>query len=64
MRLCRFEHEARIQIGFYDDDFVIPISAASDHAGITIEESSELIAYLPGGTLRESVEAIQTRLFQ
>ena len=42
MRLCRFEHEARIQIGFYDDDFVIPISAASDHAGITIEESSRI----------------------
>jgi len=62
MRLCRFEYEAKIQIGFYDEDFVIPISAASDHAGITIEESSDLIAYLPGGALRESVEAIQTRL--
>jgi 2,4-didehydro-3-deoxy-L-rhamnonate hydrolase len=62
MRLCRFEHEARIQVGFYDEDFVIPIAAASDHTGIPIEESSDLIAHLPGGSLRETVEAIQTRL--
>jgi len=62
MRLCRFEHEARIQVGFYDEDFVIPMAAASDHTGIEIEDSSDLIAHLPGGTLRETVEAIQARL--
>ena len=62
MRLCRFEHDSRIQVGFYDEDFVIPIAAASDHTGIAIEESSDLIAHLPGGALRETVEAIQARL--
>ncbi|MFT4556450.1 MAG: fumarylacetoacetate hydrolase family protein [Planctomycetales bacterium] len=62
MRLCRFEHESKIQVGFYDEDFVIPIAAASDHTGIAIEDSSDLIAHLPGGALRETVEAIQARL--
>lgn len=62
MRLCRFEHEGRTQVGFYDEDFVIPIAAASDYTGIAIEESSDLIAHLPGGELRDSVLAIQSNL--
>tara|TARA_R110002072_G_scaffold303142_1_gene495817 strand:+ start:84148 stop:85080 length:933 start_codon:yes stop_codon:yes gene_type:complete len=62
MRLCRFEHDSKIQVGFYDEDFVIPLAAASDHTGIALEESSDLIAHLPGGALRQTVEAIQARL--
>mgnify|MGYP003674763084 CR=1 FL=1 len=46
MRLCRFEHDSKIQVGFYDEDFVIPLAAASDHTGIALEESSDLIAHL------------------
>ena len=62
MRLCRFEHDSKVQVGFYDEDFVIPMAAASDHNGIALEKSSELVAHLPGGSLREAVEAIQARL--
>lgn len=62
MRLCRFEHDGEVQVGFYDEDFVIPMSAASDHTGIGIEKSADLIAHLPGGSLRESVLEIQGRL--
>jgi 2,4-diketo-3-deoxy-L-fuconate hydrolase len=62
MRLCRFEHDGAVHVGFYDENFVIPMGAASDHTGIGIEESSDLIAHLPGGTLRESVLEIQSRL--
>lgn len=62
MRLCRFEHDSQIRVGFYDEDFVIPMAAASDHTGIAIKESCDLIAHLPGGSLRETVEAIQARL--
>lgn len=62
MRLCRFEHDATTQIGFYDEDFVIPLLAASEHTGLGIEESSDIIAHLPGGELRDAVLAIQDRL--
>lgn len=62
MRLCRFELDGKPQIGFYDEDFVIPMAAASDHTGIEIAESSDIIAHLPGGELRDDVLAIQARL--
>lgn len=62
MRLCRFEHDTKTQIGFYDEDFVIPLLAASEHTGIVIEESSDITAHLPGGELRDTVLAIQARL--
>ena len=62
MRLCRFEHDGRDQVGFYDEHFVIPMAAASDYTGIPIEDSSDLIAHLPGGALRKSVAGIQSSL--
>ena len=62
MRLCRFEHDGSIQTGFYDENFVIPLAAASDYTGIGVEASSSLIDYLPGGRLRDSVLQIQARL--
>jgi 2,4-didehydro-3-deoxy-L-rhamnonate hydrolase len=62
MRLCRFERDGETHVGFYDEDFIIPMSAASDYTGIGIAESADLIAHLPGGSLRESVLEIQARL--
>jgi 2,4-didehydro-3-deoxy-L-rhamnonate hydrolase len=62
MRLCRFEHDGSIHVGFYDENFVIPMNAASDYTGVGIEESSCLISHLPGGRLRDSVLEIQARL--
>ena len=30
MRLCRFAHNGRTQVGLYDDKFVIPLAAAAE----------------------------------
>lgn len=62
MRLCRFEHEGSIHVGFYDENFVIPLAAASAHTGVELEASTDLIAHLPGGSLRDTVVEIQARL--
>ena len=62
MRLCRFEYEEATQIGFYDENFIIPLAAAADYTGIDLPESSDLITHLPGGERRETVVAIQSRL--
>lgn len=62
MRLCRFEHDNRIHCGFYDEDYVIALAAASDYTGIAIEHSPHLTDHLPGGHLHDSVREIQARL--
>lgn len=62
MRLCRFEHDSNTHCGFYNEDSVIALSAAADFTGVAIEHSSNLIDYLPGGRLRDSVVEIQKRL--
>jgi 2,4-didehydro-3-deoxy-L-rhamnonate hydrolase len=62
MRLCRFEHDNRIQVGFYSEDSIIPLSAAADFAGLDLLKSSCLLTFLPGGEAREQVIAIQKSL--
>ena len=62
MRLCRFEHDGTTQAGFYLDDEVIPLSAASELTGNAAPEGCCLISKLPGGADREAVVAIQNAL--
>lgn len=62
MRLCRFEHDSTIHCGFYHEDSVIALSAAAEYTGIEIEHSADLMDYLPGGRLRDSVVELQKRL--
>src|SRR5262245_6560499 len=53
MRLCRFTKNNRIQIGFYDDKFVVPLSDAGITFGATTNEkpgaleSDNLLDFLP-----------------
>jgi 2-keto-4-pentenoate hydratase/2-oxohepta-3-ene-1,7-dioic acid hydratase in catechol pathway len=53
MRLCRFAESGRTQIGFYDDKFVVPLTAAADAVAKATGEkaaapaSENLIDYLP-----------------
>lgn len=62
MRLCRFEHEGCTQVGFYTEEAVIPLMAAADFTGISLDNSDCLMSCLPGGGSREQVLAIQTNL--
>lgn len=62
MRLCRFQHQGRIQVGFYEDRTVLPLSAAARIAGVSLEAGEDLLPLLPGGALRGAVLDLQTRL--
>lgn len=44
MRLCRFSQNGRLQVGFYDDKFVIPLPAAAQAYGAATHDKVELPA--------------------
>ena len=55
VRLCRFRHSGKVQIGIYDESFVIPMSALAaagqEIAGSTgFPETDCLLTYLPHGS--------------
>jgi len=60
MRLCRFERDARVEIGFYRDDTIIPIRTAAKACGVALGESDSLLSYLPGGEARGAVQDLQS----
>ena len=62
MRLCRFEHDGQAQVGFYSEESIIPLSAAADFAGVSLDAGDSLIRCLPGGELRDQVLAIEAKL--
>jgi 2-keto-4-pentenoate hydratase/2-oxohepta-3-ene-1,7-dioic acid hydratase in catechol pathway len=55
MRLCRYAHQGQVDIGLYDDKFVIPLAAAGQlysdatHDKQQIKASEDLLDYLPPG---------------
>lgn len=62
MRLCRFAHNDTTQIGFYEDDFVIPLQRAAEELGSFVEDSDAILSYLPGGEHHEAVRGLETAL--
>ena len=52
MRLCRFEHQGRAQVGFYQDDSVVPLSAVAPD----VPPTDSLLALLPGGDYRQQAK--------
>lgn len=47
MRLCRFRHQGSDQLGFFDEQTIISLSAAGQAAGIALPASSCLLDFLP-----------------
>ncbi|MCA9014668.1 MAG: fumarylacetoacetate hydrolase family protein [Planctomycetaceae bacterium] len=64
MRLCRYQFENKISCGFYSEDSVIPLSAAAEMAGVTVDEQAGLIPFLPGGAQRDTILRIEKQLKQ
>ena len=54
MKLCRFEQEGNPETGFYREGSVIPLKAAAEAAGDSLEATDDLLTYLPHGTDREA----------
>ncbi len=52
MRLCRYQFQGVDQIGFYDEQAIVPLSAAAQAAGSDfagLPQSDNILDYLPGG---------------
>jgi len=49
MRLCRFEQNGKAAAGFFLDDQVIPLAAAAQAAGESLEQADDLLSLLPHG---------------
>lgn len=62
MRLCRFNSENADQVGFYNDDSVIPLAKAAELVGSELPDSSCLLTFLPGGEARAQVVSVQQQL--
>jgi len=66
MRLCRYEHEGKVQAGIYGEEAVWPLSRLAHAANVTLTESPDasLLAFLPGGSERESLKQIQNAFLE
>ncbi len=62
MRLCRFEENGTIQVGFFDDDTIIPVSGAAEAHGIDLPDTESLLPFLSGGGSRSAVVDLQQKL--
>ena len=62
MRLCRFEHQGSVHLGFYADDSVISLSEAAKLMQIEIPLADSLLRFLPGGSSRVLAQQIQRRI--
>ena len=54
MKLCRFEQEGNPETGFYREGSVIPLKAAAEAAGDSLEATDDLLTCLPHGADREA----------
>ncbi len=62
MRLCRYEHNGTTQVGFYFDETIIPVKAASEAAGIELPSGDCLLPFLPNGAGHDAVKAVEQQL--
>ena len=64
MRLCRFEQEGEVAPGFFQDDQVIPLSAAAGAAGEAVVSTDDLLSFLPHGSQHEAAQKVAEWLAQ
>ena len=64
MRLCRFEQGGQPAVGFFLDDQIIPLSAAAEAAGETLEATDDLLSFLPHGSQHDVAQRLAEWLSQ
>lgn len=65
MRLCRFQLNDSVQLGFYQEDRILPLhSAAAMLTDARFPDGNRLIDFLPGGTHRPAALRLQDRVAQ
>ena len=64
MRLCRFQHAGRPAVGFYFDQYVVPLDQAArqhaetTHQQLTLPAGDELLPLLPHGAAHEAARTL------
>jgi 2-keto-4-pentenoate hydratase/2-oxohepta-3-ene-1,7-dioic acid hydratase in catechol pathway len=64
MRLCRFEQGGQPAVGFFLDGQVIPLAAAAQAAGVTLEATDDLLSFLPHGSQHDVAQRLAEWLSQ
>lgn len=64
MRLCRYELQGTISTGFYLDEQILPLSKAAAGCGMVLPDTGSVLPLLPGGSLRQEVVQLQSRIEQ
>ena len=62
MRLCRYEKNGTIQVGFYDEARISPLQAIASQSGVTVPQTDSLLAFLPGGEFQAQAKNLATEL--
>ncbi|REJ86802.1 MAG: FAA hydrolase family protein [Planctomycetota bacterium] len=64
MRLCRFQTDERIRIGFYDEHRVLPLEAVAAlvQKSTRFPVSESIVDYLPGGAFHREVRKLERQL--
>ena len=62
MRLCRYHSNERVEIGFYNDETIIPLTQAAAAQGVELPASDSLLPFLPGGANRSAAVEVQQRI--
>ena len=62
MRLCRYRANDAVQIGFYNDDTIVPVNAAALAKNVTLDAGRCLIPLLTGGELRDQIKQLESQL--
>lgn len=61
MRLCRFQSDDRIRIGFYEEDRVLPLEAVAAlvQKSMRFPVSESIVDFLPGGPFHRALQKLQ-----
>lgn len=59
MRLCRYQRDDKVEVGFFGDDHVVPLSVAAHLAGVDLPTTDEVVSLLPGGAHRDAVTKVE-----
>lgn len=62
MRLCRFEHDNRVQIGFYHDRFVVPLARLARRYDVALPDSDSILDFLPHGRVFPAVQKLDAKV--
>ena len=62
MRLCRYEVDGHVSLGFYSDQTILPVAAAAKLVGVDLPTVDSLIPCLTCGEHRERIQDLQLKL--